>query len=107
MGQCRRDLRRRSTTGLWGSSGGVSHPPGAQRHKTGELLEIRKLDPVLTLVKAARVAAHAQATKMETFSWHSLKLNYAVESSTNQTTVIFALLTPAIFTSVSLCVLTI
>ncbi len=69
------------------------------------MVDSRKLDPVLTFVKATRVAAHAHATKMETFSWHNLKLIYAVESGTNQTAVIFAFLVPAILTLVSLCVL--
>ena len=58
--------------------------------------------PVLTLVKATRLAALQYTTKMETFSWYNLKLNYAVESGTNQTTLIFALIAPAIFTSVCL-----
>ena len=47
------------------------------------------------------MAAHIHVTRMETFSWHNLKLNSTVESGTKQTTVIFALLAPAKFTSVS------
>ena len=105
IGQYRQDLSRVGRIESWGSSGGLPHPTGAQRHKTGELVNSRKLDPVLTFVKATRAAAHRHATKMETFSWHNLKLIYAMEYGTMQTAGIFAILTPAIFTSVSLCAL--
>jgi hypothetical protein len=59
----------------------------------------------LTFLKAERVATHIHSTRVETFSWHNLKLNYTIESAIKQITILSIIFVPGIFTSVSTLVL--
>ena len=53
-------------------------------------------------VQVSQGAGQAHTVKMESFSWHNLKMRFAVESGIRQTTIMCLILVPAIFTSVSL-----